>query len=159
MQGLMSSYPLTLNHVFRRAERLFPEKGIATSQGGEIVRITYGEWAERPRRLAGVLDALEISADARVGTFAWNTARHLELYFAAPCTGRVLHTINLRLFPEQITYIVNHAEDEVIFFGHSLVPLIRPLLSSFKTVRHLVVMNDVPEGMGESFEAPPGVEV
>ncbi len=85
MHGLMSSYPLTLTHVFRRAERLFPEKGVATVQAdGEIARITYGEWAERMRRLAGVLDELEISADGRVATFAWNTARHLELYFAAP---------------------------------------------------------------------------
>ena len=66
-----------------------------------IERTTYGEWAERTRRLAGVLDALGISADGRVGTFAWNTARHLELYFAAPCSGRVLHTLNIRLFPEQ----------------------------------------------------------
>ena len=71
--------------------------------------LTYGEWAERTRRLGGVLDALGISADGRVGTFAWNSARHLELYFAAPCTGRVLHTLNIRLFPEQLTYIVNHA--------------------------------------------------
>ena len=74
MQGLMSSYPLTLTHVFDRAERIFPEKEVATVQAGGIDRITYGEWAERTRRLAGVLDALEISADGRVGTFAWNTA-------------------------------------------------------------------------------------
>ena len=87
MQGLMSSYPLTLTHVFRRAERIFPEKGDRDRPGDGIVRTTYGEWAERTRRLAGVLDALGISADGRVGTFAWNTARHLELYFAAPCSG------------------------------------------------------------------------
>src|ERR1700712_481353 len=142
MQGLMSSYPLTLNHVFRRAERLFPEKGIATSQGGEIVRITYGKWAERTRRLAGVLDALEISADGRVGTFAWNTARHLELYFAAPSTGRVLHTLNIRLFPEQLTYIANHAEDEVIFVDRTALPLLWPLIDTMKTVQHVVVMDD-----------------
>ena len=68
-----------------------------------------------------MLDTLGISADGRVGTFAWNTARHLELYFAAPCTGRVLHTLNIRLFPEQLTYIVNHADDEVIFVDRSLL--------------------------------------
>ena len=107
----------------------------ATATGLE--RHTYGEWAERTRRLGGVLDQLGISADGRVATFAWNTARHLELYFAAPCTGRVLHTLNIRLFPEQLTYIVNHAEDEVIFVDRSLLGLLWPLLvPTFTTVRH-----------------------
>ena len=79
-----------------------------------------------------MLDALGISADGRVATFAWNTSRHLELYFAAPCTGRVLHTLNLRLFPEQLTYIVNHADDEVIFVDRSLFALLAPLLPTFE---------------------------
>jgi fatty-acyl-CoA synthase len=77
-----------------------------------------------------------------VATFAWNTARHHELYFAAPCSGRVLHTLNIRLFPDQLTYIVNHAEDEVIFVDRSLTPLLFPLLKTFTTVKHLVVMDD-----------------
>ena len=152
MQGLMSSYPLTLTHVFGRAERLFPEKGIATGQHGlEIVRTTYGEWAERTRRLAGVLDALEISADGRVGTFAWNTARHLELYFAAPCSGRVLHTLNIRLFPDDIVYIADHAEDEVVFVDRSLLTIFWPLIERFETVKHVVVMDD---GDGEVPDDP-----
>ena len=132
MQGLMSSYPLTLTHVFHRAERIFPEKGIATVQGDEIVRTTYGEWAERTRRLADVLDTLEISEDGRVGTFAWNTARHLELYFAAPCSGRVLHTLNIRLFPDDIVYIADHAEDEVVFVDRSLLKIFWPLVDRFR---------------------------
>ena len=142
MQGLMSSYPLTLTHVFDRAERIFPEKKVATVQAGGIDRITYGEWAARTRRLAGVLDALEISADGRVGTFAWNTGRHLELYFAAPCSGRVLHTLNIRLFPDDITYIANHAEDEVIFADRSLLKILWPLVDDLETVKHVVVMDD-----------------
>ena len=142
MQGLMSSYPLTLTHVFHRAERIFPEKGIATVTGGGIERTTYGDWAERTRRLAGVLDTLEISADGRVGTFAWNTARHLELYFAAPCSGRVLHTLNIRLFGDDIVYIANHAEDEVVFVDRSLLKLLWPLVDRLETVKHVVVMDD-----------------
>src|SRR4051794_8776454 len=142
MQGLMSSYPLTLTHVFRRAERLFSEKGVATAQGGEVVRITYAEWAQRTRRLAGVLDGLGISADGRVGTFAWNTARHLELYFAAPCSGRVLHTLNIRLFPDDIVYIADHAEDEVVFVDRSLLKIFWPLVDTLETVKHVVVMDD-----------------
>jgi fatty-acyl-CoA synthase len=77
-----------------------------------------------------------------VATFAWNTARHLELYFAAPCTGRVLHTLNIRLFPEQLTYIVNHADDEVIFVDRSILALLAPLLKTFEGVKHLVLMDD-----------------
>jgi fatty-acyl-CoA synthase len=142
MQGLMQDFPLTIPHLFDRAETLFPKKELVTATAGGLERTTYGEWADRTRRLGGVLDQLGISADGRVATFAWNTVRHLELYFAAPCTGRVLHTLNIRLFPEQITYIVNHAEDEVIFVDRSLVKLLWPLLPSFTTVRHVVVMDD-----------------
>jgi fatty-acyl-CoA synthase len=152
MKGLMQDTPLTITHLFDRAERYFPHKGIVTATPGGRVRTTYGEWAERTRRLGGVLDTLGISPDGRVATFGWNTARHLELYFAAPCTGRVLHTLNIRLFPEQLTYIVNHADDEVIFVDRSLLPLLAPLLSTFERLRHLVLMDDgkgdVPADLG-----------
>ncbi len=153
MQGLMQDRPLTLPHFFSRAERLFPEKEIVTNTPAGLQRSNYGEWAERTRRLGGVLSDLGISADARVGTFAWNTSRHLELYFGAPCTGRVLHTLNIRLFPEQLTYIANHAEDEVIFADSSLVGLLWPLLETFETVRHVVIMRD---GAGEVPDSAPG---
>ena len=142
MQGLMQDYPLTLPHFFDRAKYLYPEKEIVTATAAGPERTNYGEWADRTQRLGGVLDDLGISEDGRVGTFGWNTARHLELYFAAPCTGRVLHTLNIRLFPEQLTYIVNHAEDEVIFVDRSLLGLLWPLVDTFETVRHFVVMDD-----------------
>ncbi|MCU1354973.1 MAG: putative fatty-acid--CoA ligase, partial [Acidimicrobiales bacterium] len=119
--------------------------------------ITYGDWAERTRRLGGVLDQLGISADGRVATFSWNTARHLELYCAAPGTGRVLDTVNLRLFPEQVTYIVNHAEDEVIFVDKTVAGLLWPLLPKFETVRHLVVIDD--GGTFDTSDAGPGKEL
>jgi fatty-acyl-CoA synthase len=142
MKGLMQDTPLTITHLFERAEKYFPHKTVITAEPGGRVRTSYGDWAQRTRRLAGALDTLGISADGRVATFAWNTQRHLELYFAAPCSGRVLHTLNIRLFPEQLTYIVNHAEDEVIFVDRSLLGLLAPLLPSFSTVRHLVLMDD-----------------
>jgi fatty-acyl-CoA synthase len=138
----MQDVPLAIPHLFDRAERYFGHKAIVTATGTGIERTTYGEWAARSRRLGGVLDTLGISDDGRVATFAWNTARHLELYFAAPCTGRVLHTLNIRLFPEQLTYIVNHADDEVIFVDRSLLGLLAPLLPTFRNVRHLVLMDD-----------------
>jgi fatty-acyl-CoA synthase len=146
MQGLMQDYPLTIPHIFDRAERLFPNKHVTTWTPGGKHRETYGEWADRSRKLAGAFDALGLSADARVATFAWNTARHLELYFAIPCTGRVLHTLNIRLFADQLTYIVNHAHDEAIFFDRSLIGLLWPLVSEFKTVKHFVVMEDGGQG-------------
>ena len=122
MQGLMQDYPLTLPHFFDRAERLFPEKE-SRHRDGHRARARRPT-ASGPSAPAGSAACSTTSAsrdDGRVATFGWNTARHLELYFAAPCTGRVLHTLNIRLFPEQLTYIVNHAEDEVIFVDRSLL--------------------------------------
>ena len=143
----MQDVPLTITHLFDRAERYFGHKEIVTATGTGVERTTYADWATRTRKLATALETkLGISADGRVATFAWNTARHLELYFAAPCTGRVLHTLNIRLFPEQLTYIVNHADDEVIFCDKSLLALLAPLLSTFERLQHLVVMDD---GKGE----------
>ncbi|MEP6296081.1 MAG: AMP-binding protein, partial [Ilumatobacter sp.] len=151
MQGLMQDVPLTITHLFERAEQYFGRKEIITSTGSGVERTTYAEWAVRTRRLGGVLDALGISATGRVATFAWNTARHLELYFAAPCSGRVLHTLNIRLFPEQLTYIVNHADDEVIFADKSLLGLLAPLMPTFERLQHLVIMDDgkgeIPDGL------------
>ncbi|HET7482942.1 MAG TPA: long-chain fatty acid--CoA ligase [Actinomycetota bacterium] len=142
MQGLMQDYPLTLVHIFERAEKLFGDKRIVTASPGGLQRSTYAEFCERTRRLGGALDALEISDAGRVGTFAWNTQRHLELYFGAPCTGRVLHTLNIRLFPEQLAFVVNHADDEVIFVDRTLIGLMWPLVEKFKNVKHFVVMDD-----------------
>ncbi len=142
MQGLMQDVPLSLDRIFDRAEQLWPTKRLLTATPAGVDAITVDDWAQRTRRLGGVLDDLEVSEDGRVATFAWNSARHLELYFAPPCTGRVLHTVNIRLFAEQIVYITNHAEDEVIFADRSLLPLLWPLIDECKTVRHVVVMDD-----------------
>ncbi len=142
MLGLMQDRPLALPHVFHRAERYFGHKSIITASATDEHRSTVSEWAQRVRRLATVLDTLEIGPDGRVATFCWNTGRHLELYFAAPCTGRVLHALNIRLFPEQLVYIANHAEDEVVFVDRSLLPVFWPLVDKMETVRHVVVMDD-----------------
>jgi fatty-acyl-CoA synthase len=156
MQGLMQDFPLTLPHLHGRAERLFADKQVVTVTAAGKTSITYGEWADRTRRLGGVLDTLGISPDGRVATFGWNTARHLELYFAAPCTNRVLHALNIRLFPEQLVYVANHAEDEVVFVDKTLAKLVWPLFEKFDSVRHIVVMDD---GGGEVPDPPPGKQV
>ena len=143
MLGLMQDRPLTLPHVFHRAEQYFGHKEIVTATPAGTVRTTtVAEWAVRTRRLATVLDTLGVSADGRVGTFCWNTDRHLELYLAVPCTGRVLHTLNLRLFPDQLVYVADHAEDEVVFVERSLLGLFWPHVDRMATVRHVVVIDD-----------------
>jgi len=142
VRGLMQDYALTLPTVFDRFERLFGDKELVWSTVTERRRTSIAEWTDRTRRIGGVLDALDVPADARVGTFAWNTADHLSLYWAAPCTGRILHTLNIRLFPEQLTYVVNHAEDDVVFVDRSLLGAFWKLIDSFRSVRRVVVMDD-----------------
>jgi fatty-acyl-CoA synthase len=156
MQGLMQDTPLVLPHFFDRAENLFCKKEVVTATATGRERTTYGAWAARTRKLGGVLDTLGVRADGRVATFAWNTARHLELWYGVPCTGKVLHTLNIRLFAEQVTYIVNHAEDEVIFVDRSLAASLFPLLKTFETVKQVVVMDD---GRGEVPDDAGGIEV
>jgi fatty-acyl-CoA synthase len=138
----MQDRPLVLPHVFHRAEQLFGHKTLVTGTVGGESTTTVAAWATRVRSLAAALDTLDVPADARVATFCWNTDRHLELYLAVPCTGRVLHTLNIRLFPEQLVYVANHAEDDVVFVDRSLLPLFMPLREKLTTVRHVVVIDD-----------------
>jgi fatty-acyl-CoA synthase len=144
IEGLMQDdFPLTLHHILRRLRYSDPRAEVVTlGEGGARTRMTFAESAERIDRLARVLTRLGIGQGDRVGTFAWNNQRHFELYFAIPCVGAVLHTLNIRLFEEQLTYIANHAEDQVIFVDASLVPLLERLAPTFETVRHYVVMGD-----------------
>src|SRR6185369_17276681 len=113
-------------------------------------RYTYGDWARRVDRLAAALTGLGVERGDRVGTFAWNTHRHFEAYFAIPCMGAVLHTINVRLFPEQLAYVINHAGDSVILVDASLLPVLLKVRSQLSTVKHIIVMSEdpVPEGDG-----------
>ncbi|WP_375480676.1 long-chain fatty acid--CoA ligase [uncultured Jatrophihabitans sp.] len=142
MLGLMQDFPLTTNAIFARAERYFPDKEIVTRTVTGVERMTVADVLADARRIATYLDSVGVSADGRVGTFGWNTARHLALYFAIPGTGRVMHTINIRYFAEQLIYTVNHAEDEAIFVDRSLLPALAGHLPQLETVRHVVVMDD-----------------
>jgi fatty-acyl-CoA synthase len=146
MEGLMMDYQLTLTPFMERARRLYPNKEIVTKVGPSLERTTYGQWAERVGRLANALTKLGVQKGDRVATFAWNNTRHLELYFAVPCMGAVLHPLNLRLPGDQLLYIMNHAEDKILFVDPSLLPAIEKLAPQLKTVKHYVVMGDkVPE--------------
>jgi fatty-acyl-CoA synthase len=144
LEGMMQNdFPLTLNHIRRRMRSCNLGAELVTlNADGSARRATHRECSDRIDRLARALRTLGVQQGDRVGTFAWNNQRHFELYFAVPCTGAVLHTLNIRLFEEQLTYIVNHAEDRVIFVDESLVPALAKLAPSFETVAHYVVMGD-----------------
>lgn len=143
MRGTMMDFPLTLQHVFERGTRLFPDREIVSGGTAGSHRYTYREFGERVHRLANALTTeLGVKPGDRVGTFAWNHYRHLELYFAVPMIGAVLHTLNIRLFHDQVSYIVNHAADRYIFADRSLLPVIGKLQPTFQTVERVVVMDD-----------------
>ncbi|HEV3284817.1 MAG TPA: long-chain fatty acid--CoA ligase [Solirubrobacteraceae bacterium] len=144
---MQDDFPLTLHHIRRRMRSVSPNAQVTTlTPSGSVQRSSFGEISERIDRLARALGTLGVQPGDRVGTFAWNNQRHFELYFGIPCVGAVLHTLNIRLFAEQLTYIVNHAEDRVIFVDDSLVPILEKLAPSFETVRHYVVMGDGDAG-------------
>jgi fatty-acyl-CoA synthase len=148
LPGLMQDdFPLTLHHIRRRMKACSPHATVSTLlEPGVVAHKTFAETSERIDRLARVLDRLDVEPGQRVGTFAWNNQRHFELYFAIPCLGAVLHTLNIRLFEEQLTYIVNHAEDRLIFVDDSLVPVLEKLAPSFETIEHYIVMGDGDAG-------------
>ncbi len=133
MDGLtMDDYQLTLTAVVERAERFNGNREIVSRRpDGSVVRSTYGDTAERARRVAGGLGSLGIGAGDRVATLLWNQPEHLELYFAVPAMGAVLHTLNPRLHPDELSYIVNHAEDRVLVVDETLLPV----LDSFREAR------------------------
>jgi fatty-acyl-CoA synthase len=148
LEGLMQNdFPLTINHMRRRMQRCNAGSEVITLlEDGSLLRTSHTDVSKRVDRLARVLERLGVQSGDRVATFAWNNQRHLELYLAAPCTGAVLHTLNVRLFAEQLTYIVNHAEDQVIFVDDSLVGVLEELAPTFTTVKNYVVMGDGDSG-------------
>jgi len=148
MQGLMMDYPLTLQHALNRAVRLFGRKEIVTQTEGESHRYTYREWGKRTAQLANALAKAGVEPGERIATFAWNNYRHLELYYAVPCMGAVLHTLNIRLFVEQLVYIINNAEDKIIFVDGDLVPLLEKLADQLLTVKLYVIMGDASPNAG-----------
>ncbi|MGE0219026.1 long-chain fatty acid--CoA ligase [Mycolicibacterium sp.] len=150
----MQDRPLSLPLLLAGLEGRFSHKTVVTNHPRGVSSATYGEVAHRIRRLAGVLDGLGVPCGARVGSFGWNSQRHLELYMAVPCTNRILHTINHRLFADDIVFIVDDAADDVLFVDRSLLEVVWPLIDRFATVRHLVVMDD---GAGPAIPHDPRV--
>ncbi|GLY88086.1 fatty acid--CoA ligase [Actinoallomurus iriomotensis] len=142
MWSTMQDYPLTISSIRRYGTEVFGHSEVATFTGDGVRRTSYAELGRRAARLANALRDLGIDADQRVATFQWNTAEHLEAYLAIPSMGAVMHTLNVRLSADQLVYIADHAEDEVVIVSGSLVPLLAPVLPKMATVRHVVVIGD-----------------
>jgi fatty-acyl-CoA synthase len=138
----MQDYPLTISSIRRYGTEVFGDGEVATFTGDGVRRTSYAELGRRAARLANALAGLGIDADQRVATFQWNTTEHLEAYLAIPSMGAVMHTLNIRLAADQLVYIADHAEDEIIIVGDTLVPLLASLLPRMKTVRHVIVIGD-----------------
>jgi fatty-acyl-CoA synthase len=139
----MQDFPLSIGSILRFGRDVFGDSEVVTLlDGGQRRRRSYTEVSSRAARLANGLRSLGVEGDQRVATFMWNNAEHLEAYLAVPSMGAVLHTLNIRLFPEQVVYIANHAEDSVVIVDDSLIPLLAKVLPQLTTIHTVLVNGD-----------------
>jgi fatty-acyl-CoA synthase len=148
----MQDFPLTTTAIMRHGGRVHGASECVTWTDDGPRRATFAQVVERADRLASALARLGIKAGDRVGTFLWNSQEHLEAYFAVPSMGAVLHTLNIRLFPEQLTYVINHAEDRVVIVDDSLVPVLARVVGDLQTIEHFIV---VGKGDATALESSP----
>ncbi|WP_068179534.1 long-chain fatty acid--CoA ligase [Mycobacterium sp. UM_CSW] len=142
MDSTMQDYPLTIAAIMRHGCGIHGQRTVTTATGDGYRRTTYRELGHQAGRLANALRRLGVTGDQRVATFMWNNAEHLATYLAVPSMGAVLHTLNIRLFPEQIAFVANEAEDHVVLVDASLVKLLAPVLPELKTVQAVIVVGD-----------------
>lgn len=139
MLSTIQDYPLTITQIFQHGAKVFADSEVITAEEGGRRRATFAQVYERAEKLAAALKRLGVDAGDRVGSFSFNVQEHFEAYFAVPCMGAVLHTLNVRLFPDQLTYIINHGEDKVIIVDETLVEVLAGVASQLKTVEHFIV--------------------
>ena len=137
----MMNYPLLLTNFMQHAAKYFPTKEIVSVYATGTFRYTYADWYKRTSQLAGALRSLGIKKGDRVASFSLNNHRHMELYFGVPCMGAVLHTLNIRLSAENLVYIINHAEDRILFIDEDVYFLIEPFKDQLKTIEKYVIMS------------------
>jgi len=155
MLSTMNDLPLSIAQLLRHGSTVHADAEVVTWTEAGARRRSYAEVGRRCAQLAHALRGLGVDGDDRVATFMWNNAEHLEAYLAVPSMGAVLHTLNIRLFPEQLVHVANHAEDRVIIVDATLVPLLAPQLPQLKTVEHVIVTDESAAGL----EAPEGITV
>ena len=155
MLGQMMTKPLLISSLIEHAGRYHGDTTIwSVETAGGVTETSWGEVGANARRLGSALTALGLEPQARCGTLAWNNRRHLEIYYGVSGAGFVCHTINPRLFPEQLVYIMNHAEDRVLFFDATFVPLVKAIRDKLETVEHFVLMGPADPKVAEEL---PGV--
>ncbi len=140
MQSTMMHLPMTVQMILQHGAALFPDSRVGAFDGDTVAHTRYADIARNAARLAAGLQSLGIAPGDRVGTFSWNNLEHLEAYLAIPSMGAIMHTINIRLSPEQIAYIINHAEDRVVILDASLRDVFSPVVPLLKTVRHILIV-------------------
>jgi len=146
----MQDAQLTIGSLLRHGARVYAHSVVRTFEGDTVREASYAEVARRAARLAGALSSLGVEQGDRVGTFLWNTQEHLEAYLAVPAMGSVLHTLNLRLFPEQLAYVVNHGQDKVVIVDATVLPLLAKVAGELTTVEHYVLIGDADtSGLGD----------
>ncbi|RDI61286.1 long-chain fatty acid--CoA ligase [Nocardia pseudobrasiliensis] len=155
MWSTMQDEQLSLATLLRYAATFQGDSTVSTWTGDGVRTMTYRELGAEAARLAHALRGLGVGEGDRVATFMWNNNEHTVVYMAVPAMGAVLHALNIRLFPEQVVYVANHAEDKVVLVDGSLVPMFAQYLPNLKTVRHVIVVN----GDAAALQAPAGVEV
>src|ERR1700731_5224280 len=151
MHSTMHNFPLTITAILRHATRVHGARKVTTATGDGYRAHTYAEIGQQAARLANALRRVGVTGDQRVATFMWNNAEHLTAYLAVPSMGAVLHTLNIRLFPEQIAYVANEAEDQVVLVDASLATLLAPVLTQLDTVHTVIMVGEGATGrLGES---------
>jgi fatty-acyl-CoA synthase len=158
MHSTMQDVPLQVRRLLEHGATVHGTTELVTAVPGGTVTATYAEIGANAARLANALARLGVGPGDRVATFMWNNQQHVEAYYAAPCMGAVIHPLNIRLAPEQISYIANHAEDRVVIVDGSLLPAFAPLLPTFKTVSHIVVTGAADDAALDGIRGA-GVEV
>ncbi len=138
----MMQTPLLMKTLMERGPKFFPDTEIVSKMRDQVHRYTYADMGKRAKQLANALTKLGVRKGDRVATLAWNGYRHLEIYYAVPCMGAVLHTLNLRLSAEHLAYIINHAEDSVICVDADLLPLLDRIADQITGVKHFIVMSN-----------------
>ena len=155
MRSTMMPEQLNISTILEFGATVHKDAVISTWTGEEARKLSFGQLGERAAQLAHALRSLGVDGDQRVATFQWNNSEHMEAYLAIPSMGAVLHPLNIRLFPDQLEFVANHAEDKVIIVDPTLVPLLQPLLPRFSTVEHVIVTG----GAASTIEVPEGMQV
>jgi fatty-acyl-CoA synthase len=142
LESTMQDAQLTLSSLLEHSRRVYATSRVLTFEGDGVREASYAEVGDRAHRLASALQSLGVAQGDRVGTFLWNTQEHLEAYLAIPSMGAVLHTLNLRLFPEQLAYVINHGGDKVVIVDATVLPLLLKVADQLTTVERFVLIGE-----------------